>query len=83
MVSKGKKDTGNYYISALPFIAGAVVTIIVGTISYLSGVSNKVLYLRMAISMLAFYSLGLYVKSVLLKTIKEIEEKGKKRKKKE
>lgn len=65
------------YIHKLPFILGAVVTITVGIISYSYKVSDQVLYMRMAVSMAVFYLLGLYVRSVIEKTLEEVRQKKK------
>lgn len=65
------------YIHKLPFILGAVVTITVGIISYSYKVSDQVLYMRMAVSMAVFYLLGLYVRSVIEKTLEEARQKKK------
>ena len=61
------------YIHKLPFIVGIVVTLAVGAMSYVHKVDGQVLYLRMALSLIVFYILGVYMRSVLVRTLKEIE----------
>lgn len=66
------------YIQKLPFISGALMAIIIGTISYRQNVDMQALYLRMAVTMLAFYAIGLGARIILQGIIEEINIKKEK-----
>jgi hypothetical protein len=62
------------YIRRLPYILSALITIIVGLISYISNVGSQIIYYRMAASMVAFYLLGLYARRSLMRLYEEVSE---------
>lgn len=66
------------YIQRLPFILGAVMAIVVGMLSYSSTADMKQVYLKMAICMIVFYILGVFIKNTVLKINSDIEDKKKK-----
>ena len=66
------------YIQRLPFILGAVMAIVVGMLSYSSTADMKQVYLKMAICMIVFYILGVFIKNTVLKINSGIEAKKKK-----
>ncbi len=70
-----KKGIRMQYIQRLPFILGALAALAAGALGYIRGVQERNLYIRMAVSMLAFYAVGLLVRSALLSIKKEIDEK--------
>lgn len=63
------------YIQRIPFIVGALTALIVGIISYKTGLSNKDIYIRMTIAMLLFFMIGLYVRNTLISIREEMEKK--------
>lgn len=66
------------YIQRLPFILGAAMAIVVGMLSYSSTADMKQVYLKMAICMIVFYILGVFIKNTVLKINSDIEAKKKK-----
>jgi len=62
-------------IHKLPFISGAVMTIIIGLISFKYDRGSQSTYIKMAVTMIVFYLLGLYIKNVIIKFAQEIGEK--------
>ncbi len=66
------------YIQRLPFILGAVMAIVVGMLSYSSTADMKQVYLKMAICMIVFYILGVFIKNTVFKINSDIEAKKKK-----
>jgi|LSQX01.3.fsa_nt_gb predicted membrane protein len=60
------------YIHRLPYILGASVTIIVGMASYNSGFESRMIYIRMLVSMLLFFSVGIYARGFIYKISNEI-----------
>ncbi len=66
------------YIQRLPFILGAVVAIVVGMLSYSSTADMKQVYVKMALGMIVFYILGVFIKNTVLKINSDIEEKKRK-----
>jgi len=65
------------YIQRLPFMISALVALVVGLISYTRNESNQSIYMKMAICMVLSYLLGMYLRSMITRTVKEIEEKKK------
>jgi len=63
------------YIRRLPYILSALVTIVVGLTSYISNMGNQQIYYRMAISLVAFYLLGLYIRGTIIKLYEEVNKK--------
>ena len=62
-------------IHKIPFVMGVFATIIVGMTSYKTGVEHKEIYIRMSISMVIFFVVGLYVKKFIIKIRDELKEK--------
>ncbi len=72
-----------HYVERLPIILGALASLITGLISYEAGYSQQILYLRMAVSMVLFFFIGLLVRSTIMSIINgtaEKEEEGEKEK---
>lgn len=67
------------YIHNLPFILSTLMAIVIGLISYKNNTNDKDIYVRMAISIVCFYCMGIYVRSSLVK----IYEQNRNRKKAE
>lgn len=67
------------YIHKLPFILGALMTVIIGFVSKKTGVDSKTIYIRMSVGLIVFFVLGLYIRSSIYK----IEEEIRKRKEEE
>jgi uncharacterized membrane protein (DUF106 family) len=63
------------YIKKIPFITSVATGIAVGIISLMSGVDKSTVYIRMIISLIIFYIVGLFLKSIIEKTIDEVKEK--------
>ncbi|MFZ5987414.1 MAG: hypothetical protein ACOYWZ_09880 [Bacillota bacterium] len=63
------------YIHKLPFILGASMSIIVGIVSYKSGIEPRTIYIRMSIGMVVFFAAGIYVRSILKKIDEEVKKK--------
>jgi phosphotransferase system glucose/maltose/N-acetylglucosamine-specific IIC component len=62
-------------IHKIPFVMGVFATIIVGMISYKTGVEYRDIYIKMLISMVAFFVVGLYLKKFIIKINEELREK--------
>ena len=71
------------YIQRLPYILSLFVTILVGIISSLEKIETKQSYIRMTISIIVFYLIGVYIKNKLLSIIIEMENKKAQQKKEE
>ena len=72
------------YIRKLPFRLACSAAIITGIVSYSAGVVDQSIYLRMALMMLLFFILGLYIKNTIRTVrkevfIREIEKKNEER----
>lgn len=65
------------YIHRLPFILGALMSIIAGTICFKFGESMQNIYMKMAITLVAFFSIGIYLRSTILRIIEENDKKAK------
>lgn len=63
------------YIHKIPFIIGASVTIIVGIVSYKSGLELKAVYIRMSVSMVAFFTAGVYLRRFISSINDEVNKK--------
>ena len=62
-------------IHGLPFISGGFMAVLTGIASYAWGSDNKTTYIRMAVVMLVFYILGVYVRNTIVSINVEKEEK--------
>lgn len=60
-------------IRKLPFLSGCSAALLAGIISYAAGVDNQVIYIRMAVMMFLFYMIGLLVKTTVINTRRELE----------
>jgi divalent metal cation (Fe/Co/Zn/Cd) transporter len=65
------------YIHRLPFILGASMSVIVGLFGYENGVAQKEAVIRMAISMLIFFVIGMFLRNIIENTMGEIDNKRK------
>ena len=65
-------------IQKIPYILTAVMTMIIGGVSYASGLAPNAVYLRMLISMVAFLCIGFCVRMVVIQLKQEVEEKQEK-----
>lgn len=65
------------YIRKLPYILAALMTMIIGTVSFLGGAEQKDIYLRMLLCMVIFLVIGMAIRSILVKLIEDIQEKNK------
>lgn len=63
------------YVHKLPFLLGAAAAIIVGIISNLINASQQDTYIRMAMSMIIFFAIGVYIRNTLQKIHEELESK--------
>ncbi len=52
-------------IAKLPFILGCSAAIVTGFASYLTGIDNQGIYVRMAVMMLIFFVIGVYIRSTI------------------
>lgn len=60
----------------LPFLLSASMAVLVGVISISLGADNQAVYLRMVITMVVFYVVGLYTGKTLDKLKTEVNEKN-------
>jgi hypothetical protein len=60
------------YIRKIPFILGAAMAIAIGLISLNCNIDTKQVYIRMILSLLAFFVLGVLLRSTLIEINKEI-----------
>ncbi|MGI6778689.1 MAG: hypothetical protein ACOX7R_12475 [Acetivibrionales bacterium] len=65
------------YIHRLPFVIGLAAAIITGVAGYICNTNEQTLYLRMIVSMVVFYFIGVYIRYSLNKTMEELEQKKK------
>lgn len=63
------------YIHRLPFITGAAMAVITGFISYEYGVPSQGVYIRMAVSMVVFFILGLIARNLIITINAEVEKR--------
>jgi len=68
------------YIQRIPFILGLLMAIITGIVSYGYGVEQQEIYLKMAISMIVFFAIGILIRNTIQKIADEIKEKETKEK---
>jgi Co/Zn/Cd efflux system component len=76
-LNRFRKDEGKImeYVHKIPFLFGAAAAIIAGIISNLINVSQQDTYIRMAISMIIFFAIGIYIRNTLHKIHEELESK--------
>jgi uncharacterized membrane protein YuzA (DUF378 family) len=63
------------FVKKLPFILGAIMAVIVGIVSFDINTDISDIYIRMSVSMVVFFVLGLYAKNIIEKITSEIQEK--------
>ena len=63
------------YIHKLPFLLGAAAAIIVGVGCNFSSVGHQDTYMRMAVAMIIFFAIGVYLRNTLQKINDELETK--------
>jgi len=64
-------------IYKLPLMLGCLAALVAGISGYASGMDNSDIYIRMAVMMVTFFVLGLYVRNSVLSIKKELSEKKK------
>jgi hypothetical protein len=62
-------------IHKLPFITGGFMAVLIGAISYACGSGSQTTYIRMAVVMVGFYIIGVYVRNTLKSINAQLEEK--------
>jgi len=65
------------YVQKLPFILAASMAILSGLISMEQGMETKQTCIRMTTVMVVFFILGVVARSVIMRTVEEVEEKRK------
>jgi len=68
----------NEYLHKFPIIVSLIMTIIIGLISYTSSSDMNQTYVRMAVSLIGFYIIGVFLKNILKGINEEIIEKKRK-----
>ncbi|AUS96352.1 hypothetical protein CDQ84_05335 [Clostridium thermosuccinogenes] len=63
------------YIQKIPFILGTLMAIITGIVSFEYGIEPQEIYIKMAISMIVFFTIGVFIRSTIQKTADEYNEK--------
>ena len=63
------------YIKKLPLLLSMFMSIIISSISYVQGVEQKEVYIRMIISMVLFFSLGLFIRNSIEKIYESVSKK--------
>ncbi|NSW89860.1 MAG: hypothetical protein HPY74_04100 [Firmicutes bacterium] len=63
------------YIKKLPLILSMFMSIIIGIAGYMQGVAQKEIYIRIVISLVLFFALGLFIKNNIEKIYGSILEK--------
>lgn len=70
-------------IMRLPLLLGFLAAVITGAASYAAGVGNQVTYLRMAVMMLVFFLLGIYIRNTVISLRNEVQIRKIERKRRE
>jgi uncharacterized membrane protein YcjF (UPF0283 family) len=70
-------------IHKIPFISGCSAAIATGIVSYAAHTESRIIYMRMAVMMLVFFIIGLYVKNTILSIQKEMQYKKQEQKRAE
>lgn len=63
------------HIHKLPFLLAGIAAMTVGIAGYASGSESGTIYLRMAVIMVVFFFIGLFVKNTVLSIEKEVQDK--------
>jgi len=64
-------------ICKLPLMLGCLAALAGGIAGYASGMASSEIYIRMAVLMVAFFVLGLYIRNNIISVKKEVKEKKK------
>jgi flagellar biosynthesis/type III secretory pathway M-ring protein FliF/YscJ len=67
------------YINKLPFLLSTSMTIIIGLLSFKGYEDTKDTYIKMAISLVVFYIIGIIIKRTVMEIQEDIENKKKER----
>lgn len=62
-------------IHRLPFITGGFMAVLTGITSYACGSDNQTTYIRMAVVMVVFYIIGIFIRNTLQSISTELDEK--------
>ena len=62
-------------IHRLPFITGGFMAVLTGITSYACGSGNQTTYIRMAVVMVVFYIIGVFIRNTLQSINTELDEK--------
>lgn len=62
-------------IHRLPFITGGFMAVLTGITSYACGSGNQTTYIRMAVVMVVFYTIGVFIRNTLQSINTELDEK--------
>lgn len=62
-------------IHRLPFITGGFMAVLTGITSYACGSDNQTIYIRMAVVMVVFYIIGIFIRNTLQSISNELDEK--------
>jgi flagellar biosynthesis/type III secretory pathway M-ring protein FliF/YscJ len=65
------------HLRRLPFMSGSIAAVLTGIISYAAKADSQTIYIRMAVMMLVFFVLGIYVKNTVCKIKQEADIKKK------
>ncbi len=60
-------------LEKMPFILAALITIIIGIVSYLNRTDMINIYLRLLVSFVIFYVLGIYIRHSIKSLLDEVE----------
>jgi len=63
------------YIQRLPFIISAIMAIVIGTISYVGKEELKQTCIKMTITLMVFYMVGAFARSVLYSVFDDLEKR--------
>jgi len=63
------------YIQRLPYIISLIMAIVIGTISYVGKDELKQTCIKMTVTIIAFYVIGTFIRSVLYGIFDEIEKR--------
>jgi hypothetical protein len=63
-----------HFIKKIPYIFSALMTIIVGIISANNSIEQQQTYIRMIVSLIAFFVLGIFIKNTIERIQLEIQE---------
>lgn len=70
-------------IMRLPLLLGFLAAVITGAANHVAGVGNQVIYMRMAVMMLVFFLLGIYIRNTVISLRNEVQNRKIERKRRE